>query len=120
MLVCWYTASVFGGIGEELIGMPVWQFATAVKVFCWVMQFYGHGVHEGRSPALLDNLFQAVVISSGEPSFVRNDIRYLNFLFPMTFAFSIAAAYAAASPSVRLDACDFWLYDPLKFWNREQ
>ncbi len=27
------------------------------------MQFYGHGVHEGRSPALLDNLSQAVVMA---------------------------------------------------------
>ena len=76
VLVCWYTASVFGGIGEELIGMPVWQFATAVKVFCWVMQFYGHGVHEGRSPALLDNLFQAVVMA---PLFVFLEVCFKLF-----------------------------------------
>jgi len=30
--------------------------AAAVHVFCWLAQFYGHGVHEGRAPALLDNL----------------------------------------------------------------
>jgi uncharacterized membrane protein YGL010W len=30
--------------------------AAAVHVVCWLAQFYGHGVHEGRAPALLDNL----------------------------------------------------------------
>ena len=32
------------------------EIAGAVHVFCWLAQFYGHGVHEGRAPALLDNL----------------------------------------------------------------
>ena len=29
----------------------------------WVAQFYGHGVHERRAPALLDNLLGAVVLA---------------------------------------------------------
>lgn len=29
----------------------------------YLAQFYGHGVHEGRSPALLDNLFQALFMA---------------------------------------------------------
>jgi uncharacterized membrane protein YGL010W len=33
----------------------LWAAAT-VHVLCWLAQFYGHGVHEGRAPALLDNL----------------------------------------------------------------
>lgn len=37
--------------------------AIVVHVMSWVAQFYGHGVHEGRSPALLDNLFQALVMA---------------------------------------------------------
>lgn len=31
--------------------------AAGVNVVAWIAQFYGHGVHEGRAPALLDNLF---------------------------------------------------------------
>jgi len=37
--------------------------AIVVHVMSWLAQFYGHGVHEGRSPALLDNLFQALVMA---------------------------------------------------------
>lgn len=33
-----------------------WKYALALHVVCWIAQFYGHGVHEKRSPALLDNL----------------------------------------------------------------
>lgn len=32
--------------------------AIGVHIVAWIAQFYGHGVHEGRAPALLDNLFQ--------------------------------------------------------------
>ena len=39
----------------------VWRPALALHVASWLAQFYGHGVHEGRAPALLDNLFQARV-----------------------------------------------------------
>ncbi|CAM9867493.1 unnamed protein product, partial [Ectocarpus fasciculatus] len=35
------------------------RLATAVHIGCWLAQFYGHAAHEGRAPALLDNLFQA-------------------------------------------------------------
>jgi uncharacterized membrane protein YGL010W len=30
--------------------------ALYIHIFSWVMQFIGHGVAEGRSPALLDNI----------------------------------------------------------------
>ena len=32
------------------------KIALAVHVASWLFQFYGHGVHEGRAPALLDNI----------------------------------------------------------------
>lgn len=32
------------------------KLALAVNVTSWIAQFYGHGVHERRAPALLDNL----------------------------------------------------------------
>lgn len=34
------------------------RVATAVHILGWLAQFYGHAAHEGRAPALLDNLFQ--------------------------------------------------------------
>jgi uncharacterized membrane protein YGL010W len=33
-------------------------FATYLQVGSWIIQFIGHGVFEGRAPALLDNLGQ--------------------------------------------------------------
>jgi 2-hydroxy fatty acid dioxygenase len=33
-------------------------YATAGNVASWIAQFAGHGLAEGRAPALLDNLFQ--------------------------------------------------------------
>ncbi|SNX83570.1 related to DUF962 domain protein [Melanopsichium pennsylvanicum] len=41
----------------------VTKIAIGIKAFGWVSQFYGHGVHEGRAPALLDNLLGAVVLA---------------------------------------------------------
>lgn len=49
------------------------QVAIAVHVICWLLQFVGHGVFEGRAPALLDNLTQAIFLA---PLFV-----WLEFLF---------------------------------------
>lgn len=44
-------------------GAGAWQPALAVHVVCWILQFIGHGVYEGRAPALLDNLFQALFMA---------------------------------------------------------
>jgi 2-hydroxy fatty acid dioxygenase len=41
----------------------MWQQATAINIACWIAQFYGHFAHEGRSPALLDNLLQAFLFA---------------------------------------------------------
>ncbi|CDU23064.1 uncharacterized protein SPSC_01694 [Sporisorium scitamineum] len=39
------------------------KIAIGIKALGWISQFYGHGVHEGRAPALLDNLLGAVVLA---------------------------------------------------------
>jgi uncharacterized membrane protein YGL010W len=52
---------------------PVTQIAIGIHVVSWIAQFVGHGKFEGRAPALLDNLFQAIFLA---PLFV-----WLEFLF---------------------------------------
>jgi uncharacterized membrane protein YGL010W len=47
--------------------------AIGINVASWIAQFIGHGVFEGRAPALFDNLFQAIFLA---PLFV-----WLEFLF---------------------------------------
>ena len=37
--------------------------AIAIQIVSWIAQFVGHGVYEGRAPALLDNLVQALVLA---------------------------------------------------------
>jgi len=49
------------------------QIAGIVHALSWVAQFIGHGVHEGRSPALLDNLLGAVVLA---PFFVHLELLF--------------------------------------------
>jgi uncharacterized membrane protein YGL010W len=44
-----------------------------VEIFAWVAQFVGHGIYEGRAPALLDNLVQALVLA---PFFVFMEILF--------------------------------------------
>lgn len=39
------------------------QWAIAIHVVSWIAQFIGHGAFEGRAPALLDNLVQAVFLA---------------------------------------------------------
>jgi 2-hydroxy fatty acid dioxygenase len=51
--------------------------AIAVEIVSWVAQFVGHGVYEGRAPALLDNLLQALVLA---PFFV-----FMEALFKMGY-----------------------------------
>lgn len=44
-----------------------------MEIFAWIAQFVGHGVYEGRAPALLDNLVQALVLA---PFFVFMEILF--------------------------------------------
>ncbi|CAK7226103.1 hypothetical protein SCUCBS95973_006086 [Sporothrix curviconia] len=41
----------------------VTTYAAATSISCWILQFAGHGKYEGRAPALLDNLFQAIFLA---------------------------------------------------------
>lgn len=48
-------------------------WAGIVHVVSWIMQFVGHGVYEGRKPALLDNIVQAFYLA---PFFVFLEILF--------------------------------------------
>ncbi|CAN8099405.1 unnamed protein product [Discula destructiva] len=37
--------------------------AGGIFVVAWILQFVGHGKYEGRAPALLDNLMQALLLA---------------------------------------------------------
>lgn len=45
----------------------------AVHVVSWILQFIGHGKYEGRKPALLDNLVQALFLA---PLFVWYEVLF--------------------------------------------
>ena len=48
-------------------------WALGFHISSWVAQFIGHGVFEGRAPALLDNLVQALFLA---PFFVWMEILF--------------------------------------------
>ncbi|KAK5174360.1 uncharacterized protein LTR77_001440 [Saxophila tyrrhenica] len=54
-------------------GMKANYIALGVHVFSWIAQFVGHGVFEGRAPALLDNLVQALFLA---PFFVWMEVLF--------------------------------------------
>ncbi|RKF82969.1 putative endoplasmic reticulum membrane protein [Golovinomyces cichoracearum] len=49
------------------------KIAIFVEIIAWIAQFLGHGLFEGRAPALLDNLVQALVLA---PFFVFMEILF--------------------------------------------
>ena len=48
-------------------------WALGIHITSWIAQFVGHGVFEGRAPALLDNLVQAFFLA---PFFVWMEILF--------------------------------------------
>ena len=44
-------------------GMKANYIAIGVHIASWLAQFIGHGIYEGRAPALLDNLVQAIFLA---------------------------------------------------------
>jgi len=54
-------------------GMTANYWAIGLHVGSWIAQFIGHGVYEGRAPALFDNLFQAFFLA---PLFVWLEILF--------------------------------------------
>lgn len=61
----------------SMYGATANYWAFGVHIASWIAQFIGHGVFEGRAPALLDNLVQAVFLA---PLFV-----WLEVLFSMGY-----------------------------------
>lgn len=54
-------------------GQTANYWALGLHVTCWIAQFVGHGFFEGRAPALLDNLIQALFLA---PFFVWMEILF--------------------------------------------
>ncbi|KAI5466655.1 hypothetical protein BGZ63DRAFT_3739 [Mariannaea sp. PMI_226] len=50
------------------------QGALILHIASWIMQFIGHGLFEGRAPALMDNLVQAVFLA---PMFVWLELLFM-------------------------------------------
>lgn len=55
-------------------GMTANYWALGVHIFSWLAQFVGHGIFEGRAPALLDNLVQALFLA---PFFVWLEVLFM-------------------------------------------
>jgi len=68
LLFFWVTANIF----FSNVAHPI-ALATGLHIFCWALQFIGHGAFERRSPALLDNLLQAIVLA---PFFVLIEVLF--------------------------------------------
>ncbi|ODM95244.1 hypothetical protein Ocin01_11427 [Orchesella cincta] len=73
VLICLITSRRFYLTAEISYGVPAWQLAVLIHVVCWIAQFVGHGVFEGRAPALLDNVTQAFVMA---PFFVLLEVLF--------------------------------------------
>eukprot|EP01095_Lingulamoeba_sp_RSL-Kostka_P003998 TRINITY_DN15104_c0_g1_i1.p1 TRINITY_DN15104_c0_g1~~TRINITY_DN15104_c0_g1_i1.p1 ORF type:complete len:193 (-),score=44.61 TRINITY_DN15104_c0_g1_i1:152-730(-) len=59
MVLMWLGSNYW--ISEQ--GMGAVKLAAVIHVVSWAFQFIGHGVFEGRKPALLDNLLQSLVLA---------------------------------------------------------
>jgi 2-hydroxy fatty acid dioxygenase len=68
MLVSLLTATAFSYRGDGL------KVAAGVHAFSWIAQFFGHGVHEKRAPALLDNLIGGRSHLNGHPQSADNQM----------------------------------------------
>ncbi|KAM0437564.1 hypothetical protein ACHAPT_001928 [Fusarium lateritium] len=69
--------AAFGNYLHQQSPETTFQGALALHVVCWIFQFVGHGAFEGRAPALLDNLIQAIFLA---PMFV-----WLEMLFKLGY-----------------------------------
>jgi uncharacterized membrane protein YGL010W len=69
----YYKSAVWAASSAVFFGYSTFQFALGVHVSAWILQFIGHGVFEGRAPALLDSLDQALITA---PLFVLMEIAF--------------------------------------------
>ncbi|KAK7824027.1 putative endoplasmic reticulum membrane protein c16e8.02 [Quercus suber] len=58
--ICWVASSF---IASRLGFSLAWKVVLVAQILCWTVQFIGHGIFEGRAPALLDNLVQAFIMA---------------------------------------------------------
>lgn len=65
--------TAYGDYLTSTYGPTANTWASAINVVCWIAQFVGHGKFEGRAPALLDNLVQALFLA---PFFVWFEILF--------------------------------------------
>jgi len=70
-LLCFLCWAASGALAARLGFSVGWKVVFVAQLFCWTMQFIGHGVFEKRAPALLDNLVQAFLMA---PFFVLLEI----------------------------------------------
>lgn len=66
-------STAYGKYLITIYGMTANYYAAASFLVSWIAQFIGHGVFEGRAPALLDNIFQALFLA---PLFVWLEILF--------------------------------------------
>ncbi|KAF0928998.1 hypothetical protein E2562_011086 [Oryza meyeriana var. granulata] len=62
-LLCFLCWAASGALAARLGFSAGWKVVLVAQLFCWTMQFIGHGVFEKRAPALLDNLVQAFLMA---------------------------------------------------------
>ncbi|OAL45179.1 DUF962-domain-containing protein [Pyrenochaeta sp. DS3sAY3a] len=66
-------ASLANKLSSKYNRTKVNTIAIGVHVVSWILQFVGHGKYEGRKPALLDNLAQALFLA---PLFVWYEVLF--------------------------------------------
>ncbi|PVI08069.1 DUF962-domain-containing protein [Periconia macrospinosa] len=66
-------SAAYGSYLTSTYGATANYWAGGINVVSWIAQFVGHGVFEGRAPALLDNLVQALFLA---PFFVWFEILF--------------------------------------------
>lgn len=67
------SATAYANHLTSTYGMTANYWALAVHIASWLAQFVGHGIFEGRAPALLDNLVQALFLA---PFFVWLEVLF--------------------------------------------
>lgn len=65
--------TAYGNHLTSTYGATANKWAGGVFVASWIAQFIGHGIFEGRAPALLDNIAQAFLLA---PFFVWFEILF--------------------------------------------
>merc|ERR1712141_651797 len=68
-----FTSAELVGTGATFGGHDVLNIAIAIHITAWIIQFIGHGVFEGRAPALIDSWDQAVLTA---PLFVLLEVLF--------------------------------------------